>query len=597
MNGNIILVGLMGSGKTTVGRALARKLNKLFIDSDHEIEARTGASIPLIFEIEGEPSFREREAEVIRDLTARQNIVLATGGGAILNADSRALLKGSGTIIYLRASVNHILQRTSRDKNRPLLQTADPRRRLEELSRQRDPLYREIADIIIDTGRPNVQVLLHSILSQLDMTRINVNEHSLEGHNAFMDRRNQAAAAMHSNNSNNFFGKFPMTSHNTFTPSPVVATSTLSISLKVELGERSYPIEIGQRLLLDEKLIGRLIKGKQVVIVTNTVVAPLYLDVLRCALLSAGKSVIEIILPDGEEEKNWANLMVIFDRLLSEKCDRQTTLLALGGGVIGDLTGYAASAYMRGVPFVQIPTTLLAQVDSSVGGKTGINHPLGKNMIGAFYQPQAVIADTTTLQTLSRRELSAGLAEVIKYGAVIDAAFFDWLEANIGKLMARDSAALVYAIQRSCEIKADVVRQDEREGGLRAILNFGHTFGHAIESGLGYGVWLHGEAVGCGMIMAADLSYRLGYIDHVTRERVRALIQAAGLPVVAPDLGAMRWLELMQIDKKNEGGQIKFILMKGLGGALITTASQASLFETLHELAGATLENVISYAP
>ena len=606
MKGNIILVGLMGSGKTTVGRALARKLNKLFIDSDHEIEARTGASIPLIFEIEGEPSFRQREAEVIQDLTMRQNIVLATGGGAILNPESRIFLKSCGTVIYLRASVHHILQRTGRDKNRPLLQTADPRRRLEELSRQRDPLYREIADIIIDTGRPNVQFLVHSILSQLDMTRINVDEHvvgplkSME--ESVMDATKVATSPARA--SDHPSSKFPMTRLNTLnatnTPqnaSPYAATSTLSISLQVELGDRSYPIEIGQRLLLDGELIARNIKGKQVVIVTNTVVAPLYLDVLRSSLLSAGKSVIEIILPDGEEEKNWSSLMVIFDRLLIEKCDRKTTLIALGGGVIGDLTGYAASAYMRGVPFVQIPTTLLAQVDSSVGGKTGINHPLGKNMIGAFYQPQAVIADITTLQTLPKRELSAGLAEVIKYGAVIDAAFFDWLEENIGKLMTRDSAALAYAIQRSCEIKADVVRQDEREGGLRAILNFGHTFGHAIESGLGYGVWLHGEAVGCGMIMAANLSHRLGYIDAVARDRVNALIQAAGLPTVAPDLGAARWLELMQVDKKNEDGQIKFILMTKLGGSVVSTAPQEPLLATIQQLVAAPLNNPISATP
>ncbi|PUA17567.1 bifunctional shikimate kinase/3-dehydroquinate synthase AroKB [Glaciimonas sp. PCH181] len=578
MKGNIILVGLMGSGKTTVGRALAKKLNKLFIDSDHEIEARSGASIPLIFEIEGEPSFRQREAEVIRDITARQNIVLATGGGAILNPDNRASLKSCGTVIYLRASVHHILQRTGRDKNRPLLQTADPRKLLEELTRQRDPLYREIADIIVDTGRPNVQFLVHSILSQLDMTPTPVDT----SFNASTDTLKESAQS-----SNHIPIKFTMNQQNQPTQqspfnSPLGATAfTSTISLRVELGERSYPIEIGQALITDSERVARLISGKHVVIVTNTVVAPLYLGMLRATLLAAGKKVIEIILPDGEEEKNWANLMVIFDRLLTEKCDRKTTLIALGGGVIGDLTGYAASAYMRGVPFVQIPTTLLAQVDSSVGGKTGINHPLGKNMIGAFYQPQAVIADILTLQTLPERELSAGLAEVIKYGAVIDPVFFDWLEANIDKLMARDGAALAYAIQRSCEIKADVVRQDEREGGLRAILNFGHTFGHAIESGLGYGVWLHGEAVGCGMIMAADLSYRLGYIDAQARDRVSALIQAAGLPTVAPDLGTARWLELMQIDKKNEGGQIKFILMKQLGGSLITTAPQDALLATI----------------
>lgn len=353
------------------------------------------------------------------------------------------------------------------------------------------------------------------------------------------------------------------------------------ITLKVDLGERSYPITIGESLLEDQSLVSRHVIGSRVAIVTNTIVAPLYLEKLSKVLADAGKQVTTIVLPDGEEEKNWGSLMRVFDVLLAEKCDRKTTLVALGGGVIGDLTGFAAATYMRGVPFVQVPTTLLAQVDSSVGGKTGINHPLGKNMIGAFYQPQAVIADTTTLTTLPIRELSAGLAEVIKHGAIIDASFFEWIESNIAKLLARDARALAYAIQRSCEIKADVVRQDEREGGLRAILNFGHTFGHAIEAGLGYGDWLHGEAVGCGMVMAADLSQRLGFIDEATKTRVTKLVQAAGLPVVAPDLGTERWLELMQVDKKNEGGQIKFILLKPLGTSVIMPAPQDALLATL----------------
>lgn len=355
------------------------------------------------------------------------------------------------------------------------------------------------------------------------------------------------------------------------------------IALNVDLGDRSYPITIGQGLLSDPGLINRHVAGKRVAIVTNTTVGPLYLDRLVGLLAGAGKQVTTIVLPDGEEEKNWSSLMRVFDVLLAEKCDRKTTLVALGGGVIGDLTGFAAATYMRGVPFIQVPTTLLAQVDSSVGGKTGINHPLGKNMIGAFYQPQAVIADTETLNTLPARELSAGLAEVIKHGAIIDAPFFDWIEANIGKLVGRDAAALAYAIQRSCEIKADVVRQDEREGGLRAILNFGHTFGHAIEAGLGYGEWLHGEAVGCGMVMAADLSHRLGFIDGGTRKRMTALVKAAGLPTVAPDLGAERWLELMQVDKKNEGGQIKFILIKPLGTPVIMPVPQDALLATLKD--------------
>jgi 3-dehydroquinate synthase len=358
------------------------------------------------------------------------------------------------------------------------------------------------------------------------------------------------------------------------------------IALQVDLGERSYPITIGQHLLSDTALVGRHVGGKRAAIVTNTTVGPLYLDSLVKTLAAAGKQVTTIVLPDGEEEKNWSNLMKIFDVLLAEKCDRKTTLVALGGGVIGDMTGFAAASYMRGVPFVQVPTTLLSQVDSSVGGKTGINHPLGKNMIGAFYQPQAVIADIATLNTLPSRELSAGLAEVIKHGAIIDAAFFDWIEANIAKLVAKDAAALAFAIQRSCEIKADVVRQDEREGGLRAILNFGHTFGHAIEAGLGYGEWLHGEAVGCGMVMAADLSHRLGFIDAHANARIVALVKAAGLPTVAPDLGEQRWLELMQVDKKNEGGQIKFILLRPLGQSVVMPAPQDAVLATLKACVG-----------
>jgi 3-dehydroquinate synthase len=263
-------------------------------------------------------------------------------------------------------------------------------------------------------------------------------------------------------------------------------TTEVFAELKVALDERSYPIIIG-RHLLENADFARYVPGRRVAIVTNTVVAPLYLDKLTSMLESAGKRCIAVVLPDGEEEKNVDNLMRIFDALLQNKCDRKTTLLALGGGVIGDMTGFAAATYMRGVPFVQVPTTLLAQVDSSVGGKTAINHPLGKNMIGAFYQPQSVLADTATLMSLPQRELSAGLAEVIKHGAIIDAVFFRWQEDHMHQLMARDDQALAHAIRRSCEIKADVVRQDEREGGLRAILNFGHTFGHAIEAGLGYG--------------------------------------------------------------------------------------------------------------
>jgi 3-dehydroquinate synthase len=540
-NDNIFLVGLMGAGKTTIGRLLARKLGKRFVDSDHEIEARTGASIPWIFEIEGEASFRRREAEMIRELTGQHGIVLATGGGVVLDPANRAFLAERGTVIYLRAGINSILQRTSHDRNRPLLQTPDPRRKLEELTAQREPLYREVADLVIDTGRPNVQSMVHTILEQMA---------ALEAGRA--SSRQQ----------------IPMNEQK-------------RITLDVALGSRSYPIVIGRGVLDDPALLARHLGPGKVAIVTNTTVGPLYLERLAAPLRAAGRQVVEIVLPDGERYKNWESLNLVFDALLANKCDRKTTLVALGGGVIGDMTGFAGATYMRGVPFVQVPTTLLAQVDSSVGGKTGINHPLGKNMIGAFYQPRAVLADIATLDTLPARELSAGLAEVIKHGAILDAAFFDWLEQHIGKLVGRDPEALAHAIARSCEIKAEVVRQDERESGLRAVLNFGHTFGHAIEAGLGYGNWLHGEAVGCGMVMAAELSRRLGYVDAAAVERVRALVKAAGLPVAAPDLGHERWIELMEVDKKNEGGAIKFILLKPLGSPRIDSVPREQLLATL----------------
>jgi 3-dehydroquinate synthase len=286
-------------------------------------------------------------------------------------------------------------------------------------------------------------------------------------------------------------------------------------------------------------------------------------------------------LPDGEAHKNWETLNLIFDALLGARADRKTTLIALGGGVIGDMTGFAAACYMRGVPFIQVPTTLLSQVDSSVGGKTGINHPLGKNMIGAFYQPQAVIADIGALRTLPARELAAGVAEVIKTGAIADAGFFDWIEANVDALNRCESPALAEAVKRSCEIKASVVAADEREGGLRAILNFGHTFGHAIEAGLGYGEWLHGEAVGCGMVMAADLSVRLGHLDEAARKRLVDVITAAHLPTRAPALGAARYIDLMRVDKKAEAGEIKFILLKRFGETLIGPAPDAAVHATL----------------
>ena len=342
-------------------------------------------------------------------------------------------------------------------------------------------------------------------------------------------------------------------------------------TLQVALADRAYPIHIGGGLLSQPALILPHLKRKQVAIVTNTTVAPLYLEKLAQPLRDAGVNVIEIILPDGEAYKNSATLNLIYDALLKNRCERSTTLIALGGGVIGDLTGYAAATYLRGVPFIQIPTTLLSQVDSSVGGKTGINHPLGKNMIGAFYQPKLVLADIDTLQTLPKRELSAGLAEVIKYGLIRDGEFFDWLEANIRGLLSLDETKTAYAIHRSCQNKAEVVAADEHETGERALLNLGHTFGHAIENAMGYGVWLHGEAVAAGTMLAADLSQRMGWLNDAEVKRIHALLSASSLPLKAPNLGVEKYLDLMQSDKKVENGKIRLVLQQGIGKAVITS--------------------------
>jgi 3-dehydroquinate synthase len=341
-------------------------------------------------------------------------------------------------------------------------------------------------------------------------------------------------------------------------------------TLTVELGDRSYPIHIGQNLLSRTDLILPHLKRKQVAVVTNTTVAPLYLEQLAEPLRAQGVSVLPIVLPDGEQYKNSDTLNTIYDALLSNRSERSTTLIALGGGVVGDMTGYAAATYLRGVPFIQIPTTLLSQVDSSVGGKTGINHPLGKNMIGAFYQPQLVLADTDTLNTLPDRELSAGIAEVIKYGLIRDPDFFSWLETNMLLLRERNPQALGYAIYRSCENKATVVAADEKEIGERALLNLGHTFGHAIENGMGYGVWLHGEGVAAGTMLAADLSRRMGWLSQADVERIERSFKAGGLPTEAPALGADKYLDLMGLDKKVADGKIRLILLKAIGQAVMT---------------------------
>ena len=352
-------------------------------------------------------------------------------------------------------------------------------------------------------------------------------------------------------------------------------------TLELDLGERSYPIHIGSNLISRADLYRNHLKGTFTAVVTNQTIAPIYADKVVKTLEGLGQKVRLVILPDGEAFKTWETLQKIFDALLESGADRKSTLVALGGGVIGDMTGFAAACYMRGIRFIQVPTTLLSQVDSSVGGKTGINHPLGKNMVGAFYQPQAVIADLETLKTLPPKELAAGLAEVIKHGAITDPEFFSWIEANVDALNNCDLQAMEHAVHRSCEIKSQVVALDEKEGGVRAILNFGHTFGHAIEAGMGYGEWLHGEAVGCGMVMAADLSARLGHLSDAESQRIKALIAALKLPTVPPQFGVTRYMDLMSVDKKAEGGEIRYILLDGIGHSVIKPVDEALVTQTL----------------
>ena len=357
-------------------------------------------------------------------------------------------------------------------------------------------------------------------------------------------------------------------------------------TLGVALGERSYSIHVGTGLLDRTDLVLPCLAQKKVAVVTNTTVAPLFMERLAGALARGGVEVVRIVVADGEEHKDWGTLNTIFDALLEQRCGRDCTLVALGGGVIGDLAGFAAATYQRGVQYIQVPTTLLAQVDSSVGGKTAINHPLGKNMIGAFHQPKLVLADLDTLKTLPERELRAGIAEVVKYGLIRDAAFFGWLEANLDRLLARDPDALGHAVMRSVAIKAEVVGKDERERGLRQLLNFGHTFGHAIETGLGYGAWLHGEAVAAGMAMAADLSRELGFLSEADTGRIGSLLKRAGLPIAASGIDSKRMRQLMSVDKKARQGRIHFVLLERLGAATLRADVPAAAIErTLSRLA------------
>ncbi len=526
----IFLVGPMGSGKSAVGKRLSALLDRTFVDTDRVVEERSGVEISLIFDKEGEAGFRQRETAALEHAMALPSVVVATGGGIVTQACNRQLLSSGGITVFLHTTPEQQYERTRYNNARPLLKVDNPLERLQELWGEREPLYQELAHIVINTDGKRVPQVAKTICHELG-------------------KLNVPLANIHSEDE----------------PDPFQNMQTLTVNL----GARSYPIVIGNQLMGDKSLWRQLAietdLPKHLVVVTNTTVSPIYLDTLVSAL--DGHRINHVALNDGETHKHLGSIETVIDTLIDCGAQRDTAIVALGGGVVGDMAGFAAACFMRGIRFVQVPTTLLAQVDSSVGGKTGVNHTLGKNLIGAFHQPAAVVIDTDTLNTLSAREVRAGIAEVIKYGCIFDADFFAWLEQNMPRLVALDAAALTHAIYQSCAIKAEIVARDEREKGERALLNFGHSFGHAIEQVTGYSQWLHGEAVGIGMLMAAHLSQSMGQLEQQDVARIRALIKAAGLPTNAGDLEIDALKSAMRKDKKNLAEQQRLIVLKDIGSS------------------------------
>jgi shikimate kinase/3-dehydroquinate synthase len=516
---SIVLVGLMGSGKTAIGRRLAARLGMAFRDADAEIELAAGRSVAEIFARYGEPAFRDGERRVIRRLLAGPPMVLATGGGAFMDAETRRLIREQATSLWLRCPLAILLRRVAGRTHRPLLNGADPEAVLQRLLDLRGPIYAE-ADIVVDCGDDN---------PELTTTRVQ------DALLAFSPPRR----------------------------------------LKVDVPSGSYDVVVGSGLLgRAGAFLAPVLAQRRALVVADAAVAPLHLPTLLAGLTETGVETQSILVPPGETSKSFAAFERLVADLLERGVERRTTLIALGGGVIGDLAGFAAATTLRGLPFVQVPTTLLAQVDSSVGGKTGINTAHGKNLVGAFYQPRMVLADTATLATLPIRELRAGYAEIAKAGLIGDAEFFAWCEANGDAVVGGNRSAQAEAVVRACAFKAAVVGEDEREeraSGGRALLNLGHTFGHALEAELGYGAILHGEAVAIGVGLAFRLSARLGYCAESDAERVIAHLASVGLPAGLRDLGtrlsAARLVELMRRDKKTRDGQLTFVLARGIGEA------------------------------
>jgi len=544
----IVLVGLMGAGKSCIGRRLAQRLNVPFVDADSEIEQAAGCTIAEIFEKYGEPAFRDGERRVMARLLQGPATILAAGGGAFMDNETRALIRDNAVSVWLRADLDTLAARTKGRSHRPLLNVGDARETLAKLIEARYPVYAE-ADITVDTGVDNPNVTCTRVLEAL----------------AYIP--------------NSTFGNI---------------VNGDAVTVTVDLGSRGYDIHVGRDLLRRAgEFFMPVLKQPRVFIVTDSNVAPLYLTPLTDSLAASGIKAEHVVVPAGEASKDVAHLSHVLDAMLAAKCERGTMIVALGGGVIGDLAGFAASILLRGVDFIQVPTTLLAQVDSSVGGKTGINTAAGKNLVGSFHQPRLVLADTDVLGTLPRRELLAGYAEVAKYGLLGDADFWAWLEENGTAALAGDAeshALLRQCIVTSCEAKARIVAADEKESGERALLNLGHTFGHAFEAEIGYGgELLHGEAVAMGMVMAFDMSVRLGLCPVADVARIRDHFRAVGLQVTPPTHGPQgpitpsMLIAHMGQDKKMKDGALTFVVAQGIGNAILKNDVPLSVLEeTLH---------------
>lgn len=535
---NLVLVGPMGAGKSSIGRRLAGRFGLRFVDLDEEIERRTGAAIPTIFACEGEAGFRARERAVLHDLLLEDGLLLSSGGGAVLDPDNRRAMAARGFVVHLHVGVEQQLARLARDRSRPLLARGDRAEILRALALARDPLYAEVADLRFDTetcAAATATARLGRLLAR-------------------HWRRSAGEAAP---------------SPPSATPSPPMTAPRKTVDVG---GATPYRIAIGPGLLDDPAALAGPLRGRQALLVTDSHVGPLYAGQVAARLREArpGLAVATFALPAGEASKTLEGFARAIDALAALGARRDACVYALGGGVVGDLAGFAAACWMRGIDCVQLPTSLLAMVDSSVGGKTAVDLPQGKNLVGAFHPPRAVLADTATLKSLPPRELRAGLAEVVKYGAIADAPFLDWLDARADALLAMDDDALAEAIARSCAHKAAIVERDPFERGERALLNFGHTFGHAIETEQGYGGLNHGEAVAVGMVLAARLSEALGLAKPADGERLRELLARLGLPVaLPPGLDPERLLAHMRLDKKAQAGGLRFIVWTGAGRAQV----------------------------